>query len=115
MNTQSCDCRLVAGPDEYYRPGDNDEDLHLARAGEFFFLPHDPSNPTIEPEYIVLRRPDGSNGGAIPIKRGPNQSGAAWGWDGDREKPTLTPSIWWKSGDAREWHGWLRAGRLVSC
>ncbi len=47
---------------------------------------------------------------------------ASWNWDGNIEKPTLTPSV-----DARPaephgnypgrigWHGFLKAGRWVSC
>lgn len=40
------------------------------------------------------------------------QSG--WQWDGNREKPTLTPSVhhtYRQNGAERtHWHGWLRAG-----
>jgi hypothetical protein len=36
-----------------------------------------------------------------------------WQWDGNREAPTLSPSILTKSGDHTErWHGFLRAGKL---
>ena len=38
-------------------------------------------------------------------------NGATWEWDGNREKPTLRPSI---DGSAHGgWHGWLRAGVLI--
>ena len=33
-----------------------------------------------------------------------------WTWDGNEEKPTITPSLWMKG----TWHGWLREGLLVS-
>jgi hypothetical protein len=33
-----------------------------------------------------------------------------WGWDGNREAPTLTPSI----NVIGRWHGWLQAGKLVN-
>jgi len=39
-----------------------------------------------------------------------------WQWNGNRESPTLTPSILihaypgWTEG----WHGWLREGKLVT-
>ena len=36
--------------------------------------------------------------------------GHSWEWDGNAHKPTLTPSV-----NAGIWHGWVRAGRLVSC
>lgn len=45
--------------------------------------------------------------------------GSGWGWDGNEEQPTLTPSIWVNKGkanpDAGEWHGYLTKGEFVSC
>ena len=32
--------------------------------------------------------------------------GASWEWDGNRERPTLTPSV----HRVGHWHGWLRDG-----
>jgi hypothetical protein len=46
----------------------------------------------------------------LPIVKGPStDSPMAWGWDGNKEAPTLTPSI----SVADTWHGYLRAGKLV--
>lgn len=42
--------------------------------------------------------PQGQNGGI-----------AQWSWDGNREQPTLTPSV----NCARCWHGYIRKGRCV--
>jgi hypothetical protein len=36
-----------------------------------------------------------------------------WEWDGNREAPTLTPSVQQVGGC--QWHGWLRGGEWVSC
>ena len=50
----------------------------------------------------------------LPIK--PMEHQAFWIWDGNKETPTLSPSIlvW---GDGRDkpatWHGFLRKGELV--
>jgi hypothetical protein len=33
-----------------------------------------------------------------------------WQWDGNREAPTLTPSV----NVVGRWHGWLREGKLVT-
>jgi len=33
-----------------------------------------------------------------------------WYWNGDRDKPTLSPSLHWPG----HWHGWLRNGRFES-
>lgn len=44
-----------------------------------------------------------------------------WHWDGNRDTPTLTPSLWIKQRDAAgndvgdHWHGFLTAGEFVSC
>ena len=35
----------------------------------------------------------------------------AWQWDGNIEKPTLTPSVHWVG----HWHGYLRGGVWESC
>jgi hypothetical protein len=47
----------------------------------------------------------------VPVREGPNAAGQHWGWDGNVERPTLTPSINWVD----HWHGYLCAGELVSC
>lgn len=39
---------------------------------------------------------------------------ACWDWDGNRERPTLTPSIL-QSGLPCKWHGFLTAGEFVTC
>jgi len=67
-------------------------------------------NPT---HYIYLILPGMKHMLAIEVRRGApeSQSKRVWGWDGNEDKPTLMPSILVPN----EWHGWLRAGRLVSC
>ncbi len=39
--------------------------------------------------------------------------GSGWRWDGNREQPTLTPSI--RHLDRCKWHGFLRAGVWEPC
>lgn len=38
-----------------------------------------------------------------------------WQWDGNIEKPTLTPSLNSKLSDEKRWHGHLTAGVWVEC
>lgn len=45
----------------------------------------------------------------LPVRQGPNDPGKYWGWDGNEESPTLTPSI----HAIGHWHGWIRSGMLV--
>lgn len=50
--------------------------------------------------------------GYLPI-RPANRLTPSWEWDGNREAPTLTPSVLFRGGC--EWHGWLRNGIWESC
>ncbi len=63
--------------------------------------------------YMVLPT-DESDGRIciIPVRLGPKQQNA-WQWDGNREKPTLTPSIWHHS--TPDWHGWVTRGEMIGC
>lgn len=65
--------------------------------------------------YLWLKLP---GGGIVTLPVGLNkpEDGPSWQWDGDEAKPTLHPSVWYlkNSGRADEWHGWIRAGRMVS-
>lgn len=36
-----------------------------------------------------------------------------WNWDGNRDQPTVTPSV--KQVGGCEWHGWLTNGEWRSC
>lgn len=40
---------------------------------------------------------------------------ACWEWDGNEKRPTLHPSIACGEAEDRDWHGFLRAGRLKAC
>jgi uncharacterized protein DUF6527 len=58
---------------------------------------------------------EGPHSAAHGVKRnGRNQDGgrAQWDWDGNRDAPTLAPSVNCES--ACGWHGYIRAGRCVS-
>ncbi len=43
--------------------------------------------------------------GWLPFQPAPSPS---WDWDGNKEAPTLTPSVLQRTGC--KWHGWLTAG-----
>ena len=40
-----------------------------------------------------------------------------WNWNGDKENPTLTPSILVRgeNGKPARWHGFLTNGKLIEC
>lgn len=51
------------------------------------------------------------NVSAIPVRLGEKVQGS-WQWNGDVEKPTLSPSIQKKNCN---WHGYLTDGVFVPC
>lgn len=57
--------------------------------------------PHTDPMQGLVRIPISPTGSAVP---------PVWTWDGNKEAPTLTPSI----DVIGVWHGWLRAGKLES-
>ena len=48
----------------------------------------------------------------IPVTSGPSDL-HHWHWNGDRDKPTLTPSI--RKLNGCQWHGWLTNGEFITC
>ncbi|MFO1038146.1 MAG: DUF6527 family protein [Geminicoccaceae bacterium] len=67
--------------------------------------------PDGKPKWMTFPCPGGRGRCGIALR--PHQKngvGASWEWDGDREQPTITPSI-----DCREcgWHGWITKGQLI--
>ena len=72
-------------------------------------------HPRLEPVTCArLLIAEGPHSAAHGVKRDPqNQNGgrAQWDWDGNREAPTLSPSINCESHCG--WHGYIRAGRCV--
>lgn len=92
MNTESVATRKrTFGEQEMERPGD------FCFAEDFGYI------------YVWLpgrKAPD-----AITVHRGSSDGVRVWGWDGNEESPTLTPSI----HDLGNWHGHLVNGVLKSC
>ena len=38
-----------------------------------------------------------------------------WAWNGNRERPSVTPSIYFNRGGQGEWHGYLTDGEFREC
>lgn len=52
----------------------------------------------------------------LPIKQNAGSKEKPWDWNGDLEKPTLSPSIFHVKGySGCGWHGWLRNGVFKEC
>ena len=102
MNTNSVDCRrikeLPLKDGQHTQPGD---------FGWSFDMPWNDSN-TI---YLYIHLPGDARGwSAIQVQRGQAGGSRVWGWDGNEDHPTITPSI----NAVGQWHGWLKAGKLIS-
>ena len=94
MNTSSCTARKA-------------ENGRCEKPGDFYFF-HQQEAPGRSTQYISLMLPDGTHN-CLPVVQGP-AAGRAWGWDGNSEAPTLSPSIHCLG----HWHGHLQAGEFKS-
>lgn len=61
--------------------------------------------------HIYIWLPGVSGPDCLQIRKGEPDGPRIWGWDGNEEKPTLKPSI----NSPGQWHGFLTAGKLISC
>lgn len=82
---------------------DFDDFLDNSEDGDWYIRPDDPRGvwlnvPGVGCTYFTTTEPQAWNG-------------AKWSWNGDYDKPTLTPSL----NIIGQWHGWLREGQLISC
>jgi hypothetical protein len=97
MNTESITGRQVTPNPE--------GSVHDLAIGEFYFQ-------TCHGRLYFHARLPGDLVCVIPVVVG-RPAGQAWGWDGNYNEPTLTPSIDCQGHE--RWHGWVRAGRFESC
>ena len=69
--------------------------------------------------WCIRRYPEGDVGGVAFDCPGcgsdcwvPVNVPHGWQWDGNEQAPTLTPSL---GQGCCSWHGYLKAGRFISC
>jgi len=124
MNTESCDMRRVSDRtlekwvadvmDGKGVPGEfMIEDRELSKAQPECYPRNGEPAVTVKLFCAVL---PGGTYVDIPLRPVPQtdrplNGGHSWQWDGNLDTPTLTPSI----NSTGRWHGWVRAGRMVSC
>lgn len=96
----------VAGWDELFAAQEE------GRFGAFFF--QRVVDCEGEHERLVVLLPDHSDDEAavhgLPLRQTTARR-PSWEFDGNRDRPTLTPSV----HSPGNWHGFITAGRLVSC
>lgn len=98
MNTASCEMTRVEPPESLW-------DLEV---GQFFFRIADNGQLWFNAMF------PGDHLCCIPIRPMIDASangGHSWQWDRNENKPTLNPLV----NAVGAWHGWVRAGRMVSC
>lgn len=87
-----------------------------ARPGQIAWVDRegDPAAPGSEAR-LVFCCPCGCGGyGSAPVRRGGHRTKRPeWTWNGNREAPTLHPSVWFNKGERGDWHGWLRNGEWL--
>lgn len=79
------------------------------RAGAFDYVPS-----IDEPKGMRFICPCGCGGESYMAFEGHGSPGPTWTWDGNRERPTLTPSVF-NTGMPCRWHGFLTAGVWRPC
>jgi hypothetical protein len=85
----------------------------LEKPGDFCWGVHNADDPTIV--SIILLCPACGTMHRVPVENEIADRQYGWKWNGDKDKPTLSPSIFFSNGhgslnpDCR-WHGWLRNG-----
>jgi hypothetical protein len=71
--------------------------------------------------YLWMKLPrqdDDPQGSPCRIKVKPTADTPAWGWAGNVEKPTLTPSVFHdpcNPASPHHWHGFIVAGEMKGC
>ena len=84
----------------------------IERPGDYYIKPADPTDPELH--HLGLGLPTAGvqafTFSEIKIKtNGDPKREHHWGWDGNKERPTLTPSV----HAVGHWHGYVRDGSLV--
>lgn len=107
MNTESVQLRRIKIPvphDVEVKPGD---------FAWGFDNPDCFSGETRESKFIHFYHclPGDKHLSVIQVQRGQQGGERVWGWDGNEDKPTITPSILVHG----LWHGYCRNGRFESC
>lgn len=104
MNSESIDCRRIKIPVP--------EDV-VVKPGEFawdFDAPEMGGDRAKASHFLYICLPGEQHLSAIEVVRGAPGGNRVWGWDGNEDAPTIMPSVHLPG----HWHGWLRAGKLVS-
>ena len=79
--------------------------------GQFQFRREGEKAENVRIVYGCPRRPGSSC--SVPVRGESLPNGAGpWGWDGNLENPTITPSINCVGGCG--WHGFITAGKVVT-
>jgi hypothetical protein len=109
-NTESVDGRRIKDPSALQAEGKGTVPGDFAWEFDFTHFAHGAKET--DPELTLYIHLPGERGHWAPIsvKRGPAGGNRVWGWDGNLDAPTITPSI----HHPGIWHGYMTAGQLKS-
>lgn len=89
-------------------PGRDEDD---GQAGDFYYVHNSSGQKVGLVSCLPNARDVGDPTWGITMFSPHGEPGRSWTWDGNLEKPTLTPSI----HRVGHWHGYLRDGFFQSC
>ena len=94
---------------------------HELEPGDFVWVQVSTDEHPLGEPYLVYRTPDHDMIYTAYVTTDPAKqdksgtSGRLWWWNGDRDKPTLTPSIGVPATPPYRWHGFLEDGAWRAC
>ena len=114
MKFRSCDCRRID------LPLDGSRWTALLEAGEGAFafgtlFDGRRSMTTIMVHIPYTAMHDSVHTLAVHLAGESRPHEPSWQWDGNSDKPTLSPSIACGQDGERDWHGYMTVGRLEAC
>jgi hypothetical protein len=87
---------------------DEDDLFKNGKLGDWCFVEKPNQSLLFFLRYPVHGMPDGDVV-MLPLSGG---KGPIWQWDGNRDVPTISPSIRVCDSDGERWHGFFRNGKL---
>lgn len=91
------------------------------KPGDFIFRDEEIDPGSTPPKWLHFACPRGQGSCNVPLFPNATSKGHSWKWDGNREAPTLTPSINCLAHNPKNpkekyagcgWHGWITAGDI---
>ena len=94
---------------------DSHRDVERGEPGDFCWWPETNLGDDNAEACLFIRLPNEKAVVALKVST-IKQAPGVWWWNGNRERPTVRPSIMQLDRHGNElWHGWLTDGELTPC